>query len=88
MKKEEAVYQYKKSTDGKLQYCLCYLEIRENRKLSTVAANGSRRVVGLPVVDFNDFLADLRMDIHEIVSKVQEGKMHSRAISLAMELLL
>ena len=42
----------------------------------------------IPVVTSDDFYSDAGMSLQDITSKVNEGKMHPRAISLAMELLL
>jgi len=42
----------------------------------------------IPVVTSYEFYSDAGMSLQDIVEKVNQGKMHPRAMSLAMELLL
>jgi len=42
----------------------------------------------IPVVTSDEFYSDAGMSLQDIVKKVEQGKMHPRAIPIAMELLL
>lgn len=82
------VYAYKSSNQ---RYYTCTLEISQGKLASSPLneiSEESEDVSDIPLLSREEFMEDSLLGMDDIVARVASGKMHERAIAIAMELLL